>query len=88
MALLIGGICYEIDAYEDAIQFFMQSEGIYGAYSGTYFNIAVCHYMLGNNAEALRFLEIVRQHDPNNGSAEEIYRALCGSGQSLEMEEA
>jgi hypothetical protein len=66
---LLGSICYSIGAYEWAIYYFEHSTDIYGSYTGTFFNIAVCHYMLGNEAEAQRLLQIVVTHDPENSEA-------------------
>jgi hypothetical protein len=68
-ATRLGSICYAADAYDWAIFYFSQSTDIYGPYTGTLYNIAVCHHMLGNSSEAQALLEKVVAHDPENHEA-------------------
>lgn len=72
LAMILGRFCYEMDEYEAAIFYFSQSTDIYGPYCGTFYNIGVCHYMLGNIAVAISILEQVRVHDPGNAAAAQV----------------
>lgn len=74
LATSLGSICYAIDAYEWALYYFSQSTDIYGAYTGTFFNMAVCHHMLGDADHAVPLLKQVVAHDPDNAQAVELLR--------------
>lgn len=72
LATLLGSICYTVDAYEWALYYFSQSTDIYGPYTGTFFNMAVCHHMLGDGENARLLLEKVVAHDPGNAEAQAL----------------
>ncbi|MFN8395696.1 MAG: hypothetical protein U0176_13745 [Bacteroidia bacterium] len=74
LATGIGSICYALDAYEWALYYFSQSTDIYGAYTGTFFNMAVCHHMQGDTENAVPLLQQVVAHDPDNAQAVELLR--------------
>jgi tetratricopeptide (TPR) repeat protein len=69
LATVLGSIAYSLDAYEWAIYYFGQSTDIYGGYTGTFYNMAICHHMLGNAAAAIEWLQMVIAHDPQNAAA-------------------
>jgi tetratricopeptide (TPR) repeat protein len=68
----IAALLYAIDDYPGALTFYERSIAIYGCDSGTLFNIACCHHLLGRPAEAAAALRDVLRHDPGNHPAAEL----------------
>ncbi len=87
LATLIGSVCYTLDAYAEALFYFGHSTGIYGGYTGTYYNMAVCHHMLGDAAKAVALLEMVVLHDPGNAEAQALLAEYVGAESHLRMED-
>ncbi|MGA2127574.1 MAG: tetratricopeptide repeat protein, partial [Xanthobacteraceae bacterium] len=65
----IAVLLYEMDDYPRALTFFQRSIEIYGGDTGTLFNMAACHHLLGENETAARLLRDVLDHDPANREA-------------------
>ncbi len=72
LATTLGSICYAVDAYPWALFYFSQSTDIYGAYSGTFYNMAVCFHMLGDGAKAVAMLQKVVLYAPENEGAQAL----------------
>lgn len=69
LANRIAGLFYAMDDYPGALAYFACSIEIYGRDTGTLYNMAVCHHLLGRNAAAGAALRTVLQHDPANHPA-------------------
>ncbi|QMV42676.1 tetratricopeptide repeat protein [Cohnella cholangitidis] len=69
LAFQIASLLYQLEEYEKAIFYFGQSARLYGEYTGTLFNTAICRHMLEQFAEAEAGLRKVLKFDPNNGHA-------------------
>lgn len=83
----MGCLRYELDDYPKALRYFERSLGIYGPHTGTYYNMAVCHQLLGHPELAEPFARKVVQADPGNGAARELLEAFGGrSGGELAVE--
>ena len=80
-------MCYALDAYAEALFYFGHSTGIYGGYTGTYYNMAVCHHMLGNAAHAVALLEKVVLHDPGNAEAQALLAEYVGEESQMNIQE-
>lgn len=76
LAYHLGCLLYEMDCYPEALRYFCFSQNIYGAYTGTLFNIASCHWMMGSVEQAAPLLERVLQIDEENAAARELFEAL------------
>lgn len=72
----IACLLYEMDDYSAALTYFEHSIGIYGKYTGTLYNMAVCHQFLDQPAQAKVLLDKVLQYDPNNQSARELLNTI------------
>jgi tetratricopeptide (TPR) repeat protein len=60
----LGRLLYTADGYKDALAFFERSLADYGPAMGTYYNMGLCHYQLGNLATALNLVEQSLVLDP------------------------
>lgn len=69
LAYEAGCLLYEMDDYARALTYFERSIEIYGEHAGTLFNMAACHQMIGQSAEAEALLRKVLEHDPDNQQA-------------------
>jgi Tfp pilus assembly protein PilF len=58
-----------MDDYARALTYFERSIEIYGEHTGTLFNMAACHQMLGQSAQAESLLRKVLKYDPDNQQA-------------------
>jgi tetratricopeptide (TPR) repeat protein len=72
LATILGSISYALDAYAWALFYFQQSTDIYGPFSGTYYNMATCYHMLGDEAHARPLLEKVLAAEPGNVGAQKL----------------
>lgn len=68
----MGCLLYEMDAYRQALVYFERSLEIYGAHTGTYYNMAVCHSLLDQPELAEPLARKVVAHDPENSEAREL----------------
>ena len=75
----LGCLLYEMDYYAEALRYFCCSQNLYGAYTGTMFNIASCHWMMGSAEQAAPLLERLLQVDNENVEARELLRTLTCS---------
>ncbi len=69
LANRIATLLYALDDYDGALAYFDRSIAIYGADTGTLFNMALCHHMAGRHDEARPLLERVVAHDAANREA-------------------
>jgi tetratricopeptide (TPR) repeat protein len=72
----IAGLLYEMDDYPRALTFFRRSIEIYGRDTGTLFNMAACHHLLGQDAPAAALLRDVIERDPENREAAALLARL------------
>jgi Tfp pilus assembly protein PilF len=61
-----------MDDYPRALIYFERSMAIYGRDTGTLYNIAACHHLLGEPGEAAAALHEVLAHDPGNQPARNL----------------
>jgi len=80
----IACLCYVLDDYPRASTYFARSVEIYGPHSGTLYNMAVCHRLLGQHEQAKSLLHVVVHSDPENQAA----RALWAHYQPAEEPDA
>jgi len=78
LACAIAHLLYALDDYQGALTFFERSTALYGADSGTLYNMACCRHMLGHDEEARAALHLVIRHDPGNDAAREL-RTACAA---------
>lgn len=69
LANRIAALLYAMNDYPRALDYFERSMEIYGADTGTLYNIACCYQLLGEDAVAAAVLHKVLEHDPENESA-------------------
>jgi tetratricopeptide (TPR) repeat protein len=69
LAFQIGGLLYEMGDYARALTFYERSIDIYGQHTGTLYNMAACHQLIGQFAETESLLHKVLQCDPDNQQA-------------------
>ena len=69
LAYYIACLLYEMDHYAQALTYFKRSMEIYGAHTGTLYNMAVCHHFLEQHEPAVSLLRKVIKHDPDNHQA-------------------
>ncbi len=70
----LGCLLYSILEYEAALRYFQYSVGIYGAFTGIYYNMALCHELLGQKEQAIELLQKIMASDPSNKIAFEKLR--------------
>lgn len=76
---LAGGIAhllYEMDDYAGAALFFRRSIEIYGADTGTLYNLACCEHLLDSPARASALLVELLRHDPDNRDARALLAGI------------
>lgn len=73
----IARLLYAIDDPGGALEYFSHSIELYGTDTGTLYNMACCHMLLGADWEAASLLDEVLRHDPNNAEAAELGAALA-----------
>jgi hypothetical protein len=74
----IAHLLYALDDYAGALLYFERSTSVYGADSGTLYNMACCRHLLGRDAEAAATLDLVMRHDPDNAGAQAL-RSVCSA---------
>lgn len=65
----LGCLLYSILEYQAALRYFHYSVSIYGAFTGIYYNMALCHELLGQKKQAIELLQKVLLSDPSNKTA-------------------
>jgi hypothetical protein len=69
LANQIATLFYAMDDYPRALIYFQRSTEIYGEDTGTLYNMAACHHLLGESDQAAALLREVVAHDPANAEA-------------------
>ncbi|NEO41062.1 MAG: tetratricopeptide repeat protein [Moorea sp. SIOASIH] len=72
LAYHLGCLLYEMDAYNQALQYFKRSVEHYAWTTGTAYNMALCHLFLGHNKIAKSLLLTTLKYDPANSQAREL----------------
>jgi tetratricopeptide (TPR) repeat protein len=72
LANRIAALLYAMSDYPRALDYFERSMEIYGADTGTLYNIACCYQLIGEDAAAVTVLHKVLEHDPGNESAKAL----------------
>lgn len=67
---------YAFDNYRQAIVYFNRSIELYGDYTGTFYNVAVCHELLEEKDKAIQLLKRVIEVDSTNKEAMERLEKL------------
>jgi tetratricopeptide (TPR) repeat protein len=60
----IGVLLYTAAWYREALEAFRHSEKLHGPHSATYYDIGMCHYMLGEQESAQACVDEARRLDP------------------------
>jgi tetratricopeptide (TPR) repeat protein len=76
LANQIASLFYAIDDYPRALTYFARSIEIYGEDTGTLYNMAACHHLLGENNEAAALLERVLELEPGHAEAASLLTRL------------
>ena len=76
LAFEMGTLLLEMDFFLPALEFFQHSVDLYGEAPGTAYNIAVCHYGLGQMEQTLTYLDQALQLDPSLEEARVLRDAL------------
>jgi len=71
----IADLFYALEDYQHALLYFERSVKIYGPHTGTLYNMAVCHQLLGQHERAKELLQRVVRYDPENQSAMSLLAA-------------
>ncbi|TDF94134.1 SAM-dependent methyltransferase [Paenibacillus piri] len=79
LAFEIGTLLYQMDLYNEAVVFFERSLNAYGQAAPTYYNLAICCYMLANK-NVLNYLDICLQLDPNHIEAATLLKTISDEG--------
>lgn len=69
LANQIAALFYAMDDYPRALDYFARSTEIYGEDTGTLYNMAACHHLLGQSEEAAALLERLLAQEPGNTEA-------------------
>jgi tetratricopeptide (TPR) repeat protein len=72
---LMGSVLYALDLFTPAAAFIERSMALYGADSGSLFNLAACRFMLGRTEDCAALLARVLEADPGNGEAAALLQA-------------
>ena len=65
LAFQIGVLLYRAGLYCDALEFFRQSQRVYGPHACTSYDMGMCHYMLGDRESAQACVNEARRLDPD-----------------------
>lgn len=79
LAFQLGTLLLELDFYEDALEFLQHSVDLYGMAPGTAYNIGVCHYSLGQVAQALTYVNQALELDPEFKEAKALRLQLVST---------
>ena len=77
LANSIAALLYDMDEFALALGFFARSIAIYGRDTGTLCNMAACHHMLDQDAQAAALLRTVLAYEPANQGAAELAARLA-----------
>jgi tetratricopeptide (TPR) repeat protein len=64
LAFELGTVLLELDYYAEALELLQRSVDLYGMAPGTAYNIGVCCYGLGQMDEALSYVDLALESDP------------------------
>jgi tetratricopeptide (TPR) repeat protein len=76
LANQIASLFYAMDDYSRALVYFRRSSDIYGEDTGTLYNMAACHHLLGECEEAAALLQRVLELEPDNAGAARLLASL------------
>lgn len=76
LAFEMGTLLLEMEFHEDALEFLQRSVDLYSIAPGSAYNIAVCHYSLGEMDQALVFAEKALELDREFAEARTLRKAL------------
>jgi tetratricopeptide (TPR) repeat protein len=76
LAFDIGSVFYQLCCYEDALVFFERSLEVHPPDTAVFYNIAGCYYMLGDDEQALKFIDQTIKLDPNHKGADWLIKAI------------
>ncbi len=76
LANQIAALFYAMDDYPHALTYFQRSTEIYGEDTGTLYNMAACHHLLGASDEAAALLRRVLALEPDNAEAAGLFARL------------
>ena len=74
----VARLLYALDDPAGALVFFERSQQLQGADTGTLYNIACCHHLLGRADKVQDTLTQVLRYDPGNGPARDLLAAAAG----------
>jgi tetratricopeptide (TPR) repeat protein len=69
LAYQIACVFYAMGDYPEALSFFAESIALYGQFTGTLYNMAMCYHMLNAPAEAKQLLCAILADDPSHDQA-------------------
>ncbi len=64
VAFYLGMLLYSMAFFPESLEFFNHSIQLYGSNASTLYNIAMCHYNLGQPSTALNFIDQALKKDP------------------------
>lgn len=76
LAYHLACLLYEMGRYQEALCYFQYSLEIYGAHTGTYYNMSACYQLLGDAEQAQLLLRKILQTDPDNVEAKTLLNQL------------
>ncbi len=86
LANQIATLFYAMDDYPRALTYFARSSEIYGEDTGTLYNMAACHHLLGENDEAASLLQRVLELEPRHAEAAGLLARLDAAAGFLPLE--
>jgi tetratricopeptide (TPR) repeat protein len=72
LANCIAALLYAMDDHAGALGYFERSMAIYGADTGTLYNIAACYHLIGEHDAAVAVLHKVLEYDGTNDAAKQL----------------
>jgi tetratricopeptide (TPR) repeat protein len=82
LANQIASLFYAMDDYPLALIYFARSNEIYGEDTGTLFNMAACHHLLGRAEQASALLQRLLMLEPENAEAADLLARLDAEAQA------
>jgi tetratricopeptide (TPR) repeat protein len=76
LAFEMGGLLYDLGYFPDAIDFFKNSENMYGKTEDSYFNIAIATYQLKQDDRCRAIIKECNQHFPSFAKINELLPLL------------
>lgn len=83
LANRIAGLLYAMDDHAGALTYFERSMAIYGADTGTLYNIAACYHMIGESGAAVAVLQKVLEYDGGNEAAKLLLSECEGAAATV-----